>query len=195
MGNMISMVLPTDIANHFSELSSFKNKLNSKAFPTARAEDKQILLNILLHSSDISNPGKKLDTFMKWIPRVMEEFFRQGDMEEEKNMQVSMFYDRHSTSVAQCQKGFMDVIVIPTFSVLAELIPQVDEFIMPNLTANHAYYAAQLVEGSDLEEKKSRHFNFNTVKSSLTKGINVISNMRMPKMSRMFRKNLPEKTA
>ncbi len=54
---IIKMVLATDISQHFGELSLFRTKLTSKDFPTNSSEDKQSLLNILVHAADISNPG------------------------------------------------------------------------------------------------------------------------------------------
>ena len=39
-----------------------------------------------------------------WVPRVMEEFFRQGDLEAEMGLKVTPFYDRtqHVTAVPSC---------------------------------------------------------------------------------------------
>jgi len=140
---IISMVLSTDMAHHFVELSAFKNKLNTKGFPTSKSEDKQILLNIMLHSSDISNPTRLLHIYLKWVPRVMEEFFRQGDLEKTNGMQVSMFYDRYNTSIPECQKGFIEVLILPTYCVLGQIIPQIAEKLLPTLDTNLKYFAAQ----------------------------------------------------
>ena len=68
---MISMVLATDAANHFSELSLFKTKINAYVnqgtpFPDKSSEDKKILMNILLHSADMSNAARPNVLYVKW---------------------------------------------------------------------------------------------------------------------------------
>jgi len=148
--SIISMVLATDIANHFTELSALKNKLNTKGFPRKRREDKKLILDMMLHSSDIGNAARDLPTYLSWVPRVMEEFFRQGDVEKERNMTVSMFYDRTNTNIAQCQKGFIEVIVLPTYAVLGQIIPTIQDIILPSFDKNLAYFNAQLDDGDDL---------------------------------------------
>ena len=50
---------------------------------------------------------------------MMEEFFRQGDLEKEKNLPVSMFFGRENTSIPRCQLGFIDVLILPLFTVSA----------------------------------------------------------------------------
>lgn len=45
----------------------------------------------------------------------MEEFFLQGDKEASLGMPVSPFYDREKTNVAQCQMGFINVLVKPLY--------------------------------------------------------------------------------
>lgn len=159
---MIQMILATDTSNHFSELSLFKTKLHAAQtqghdFPDNRYEDdKQILMNVLLHSADIGNPCRATAIYTKWISRVMEEFFRQGDLEREKNLPVSMFFDRENTSVAKCQLGFIDVLVLPLFTVLSTLIPQVGTHCIANLERNRSYIRKQVepAQGNDGEDGK-----------------------------------------
>ena len=74
---VISMVLSTDMAFHGVVLATFKLKCNSKEFDPGQGEDKQIILNMICHSCDVSNPIKKFDVYRNWIDRVFEEFFNQ----------------------------------------------------------------------------------------------------------------------
>ena len=54
---------------------------------------------------------------------LFEEFFLQGDLEKEKSLPVSFLCDRETTNVAKNQPGFSNFIVIPLFTHLAELMP------------------------------------------------------------------------
>ena len=47
----------------------------------------QVLQN-MVHCSDLSNPTKPLEIYRKWVDRIMEEFFRQGDKEKEAGIEI-----------------------------------------------------------------------------------------------------------
>jgi hypothetical protein len=140
---MIAMVLATDIGLHFTELSFFKTKMNSKDFLSGKGENRQTLLNILLHAADISNPSRPESIYFAWVPLIMEEFFRQGDVEKSQNLPMSMFYDRDSTNIPKCQVGFIDVLVLPLFKALGALIPAVETRCVKNLASNRTTHALQ----------------------------------------------------
>jgi len=54
--------------------------------------------------------------------RVMEEFFMQGDKEKELGLPTSPFMDREKTSVAQCQIGFINVLVKPLHAEFCQFL-------------------------------------------------------------------------
>ena len=85
-------------------------------------EDVKFLLAVAMHTADISNPAKPLPICLRWTELVMEEFYRQGDMEAKLGMPISPFYDRVKTSVAQCQMGFVNVLVKPLFAEFTGLL-------------------------------------------------------------------------
>lgn len=62
---IISIVLSTDMAFHFSSLANFISRQNSNDFDPSKV-DKVICLNMLTHLSDISNPTKSWDLCKKW---------------------------------------------------------------------------------------------------------------------------------
>ena len=70
----------------------------------------QVLQN-MVHCSDLSNPTKPLDIYRKWVDRIMEEFFRQGDRERDAGMEISPMCDRHNATIEKSQVGFIDYIV------------------------------------------------------------------------------------
>jgi len=120
---IIHMVLATDMAQHFSELGKFKNKLAADDFPNPSSkEDKLLVLSLVVHACDISNPAKCSRLYLLWTERVLQEFFKQGDFEKEAGVPVSMFMDRATTNIAKCQIGFIDIIVLPFFTALQQQV-------------------------------------------------------------------------
>jgi len=120
---VIQIVLGTDMKFHFEHYTKFKTKMSSDTFqPGCEREDVKFLLSVSLHTADISNPAKNLQLCLRWTEQVMEEFFRQGDLEASMGLPVSPFYDRHTTSIAQCQMGFINVLVKPLFAEYSALL-------------------------------------------------------------------------
>lgn len=62
----------------------------------------QVLKN-MVHCADLSNPTKTLLLYRQWTERIMEEFFRQGDKERERGMEISAMCDKHTASVEKSQ--------------------------------------------------------------------------------------------
>lgn len=64
-----------------------------------------------MHCADLSNPTKPLELYRQWTDRIMEEFFRQGDKERERGMEISPMCDKHTASVEKsqvCVEGWGD---------------------------------------------------------------------------------------
>lgn len=57
----------------------------------------------MVHCADLSNPTKHLPLYRQWTERIMEEFFRQGDKERERGMEISAMCDKHTASVEKSQ--------------------------------------------------------------------------------------------
>jgi len=145
---MIEMVLHTDMSMHFSQIKQMKGVVQSAsdrrsralsqwrkikhgmliATPAPRRKsyrehfDKKTVLSLLLHSADISHPSKKWELHNQWTARCMEEFFKQGDKEQEQGLEFSPLCDRQNTMVPQSQIGFIDFIVAPTLSVCGDVV-------------------------------------------------------------------------
>ncbi|XP_069013840.1 dual specificity calcium/calmodulin-dependent 3',5'-cyclic nucleotide phosphodiesterase 1A isoform X2 [Embiotoca jacksoni] len=131
---VVEMVLATDMSCHFQQVKAMKNFLQQP-----EGIDKPKALSLLLHTADISHPAKSWDLHNRWTTSLLEEFFRQGDKESELGLPFSPLCDRKSTMVAQSQIGFIDFIVVPTFTVLTDMMerivtPLIDE-------ASHAGFA------------------------------------------------------
>ena len=95
--------------------------------------DKQDYMDLIIHTSDISNPTKIFDIYFKWAKLVVEEFYDQGD--KEKNFGLKCSCDRNKVTIYQNQLGFIDYIELPFFSLVAKVFPKLD-FLFENLNNN-----------------------------------------------------------
>ena len=57
---MIGLILATDMAKHFGELSRFKTRVSAADFAPSEG-DKELVMQMIFHLSDISNSLKKFE--------------------------------------------------------------------------------------------------------------------------------------
>jgi len=93
-----------------------------------------LLLELILHQSDISNPLKPFDVGKAWAWLVLEEFFAQGDKEKELGIPVGMLNDRNKINRYGSQHGFITFLVSPLIlsaaNVFQTLLPLCDNMAM-----------------------------------------------------------------
>jgi len=146
---MISEILVTDMANHVKVVSLIKSKISLneenknlneyklnllRGDEQTKNEEQQSLLDFMIHLADLAHNTKLFDISLKWVELLSEEFWRQGDLEKEKNLPVSFLCDRNVVNIPQSQKGFISGYVIPTFENLVSIFPTL-RFTLEN--ANH----------------------------------------------------------
>jgi hypothetical protein len=141
---VISMVLGTDMTHHFASLGDFRNltSKNSRDVSMWHAEEKSIdaFRIMVLHTSDIGNPAKSTTLAQEWSSRIVRELFTQGDEEKRMGLPVSPLCDRTTTDLASSQLGFIDFIVMPSFSALTELLPRVGDVCIKDLTQTREFW-------------------------------------------------------
>jgi hypothetical protein len=143
---MIAEILATDMANHGKVLSLIKSKIsvgeNGRDFKLnlltgneqTKNEEQQCLLDYIIHLADLAHNTRLFQISLKWVELLSEEFWRQGDLEKEKNLPISFLCDRENTNVPQSQKGFISGFILPTFECLYNIFPTL-KFTVEN--ANH----------------------------------------------------------
>jgi len=101
---VVDMVLATDMSKHMTLLADFQklvaaNKMSENGNLTLESYDDRILvLQNMIHCADLSNLTKPLDTYSKWIDRLMEEFWKQGDAERDFGLEISPMCVRSATT-------------------------------------------------------------------------------------------------
>ena len=119
---MISMILSTDMAVHFKNVDRLSAALSAGDLDLSKRDDKSFVLEMLIHSADVSNPCRQERVYRLWTDKVMAEFYNQGDLEKRGGLPVSKFFDRDNPNVPKCQVGFINFVVQPLINVVAELI-------------------------------------------------------------------------
>ena len=136
----VTTILGTDMKFHFDHLSKFKTRASGGTLDAPDRKDMRLILAMCLHgarppprvpvlppchrsptpppplaAADVSNPAKPWKLSSEWTSRVMTEFFRQGDMEMDRGLAASPFMDRAKTNIAQCQVGFINILIKPFY--------------------------------------------------------------------------------
>ncbi|XP_057700059.1 cAMP-specific 3',5'-cyclic phosphodiesterase 4C-like isoform X2 [Corythoichthys intestinalis] len=143
---VIDIVLATDMSKHMTLLADLKTMVETKKVTSSGVllldhynERIQVLRN-MVHCADLSNPTKPLPLYRQWTERIMEEFFRQGDKERERGMEISAMCDKHTASVEKSQVGFIDYIVHPLWETWADLVHPDAQELLDTLEENREWY-------------------------------------------------------
>jgi len=137
----VEVILHTDVVHHFTMvkeinvLYQMNNDLFQPSFELTEdpspielelfgnPETKKLLLNMYLHTADISNPCKPWKVCHAWALRVLEEFFVQGDIEKELGVPIQMLNDRTKVNTPNSQIGFIEFIVTPLIASCIRILP------------------------------------------------------------------------
>ncbi|KAK9824073.1 hypothetical protein WJX72_007537 [[Myrmecia] bisecta] len=110
---IINAVLSTDMTQHFTLIERFtKGKLAEP--DVSKWEDKDLLLQMVLHAADLCNPCRPKYLSVKWAELVLMEFLEQGDTEASLGMDVTPMCDRRSVVVSTNQLRFIQWFLRPT---------------------------------------------------------------------------------
>jgi hypothetical protein len=145
---MISAILATDMAHHFSKVSLMDEYISQYEndgvdwYEYVNNDDSsaQGLLNYMIHLADISNPTKMQSLAVYWAKCALAEFFSQGDLEREANLPISPLCDRENTNLATSQRDFIRFVVLPSYKVLGRLFPKIAAEIVPKADENLRYW-------------------------------------------------------
>ncbi|XP_043388417.1 cAMP-specific 3',5'-cyclic phosphodiesterase 4A isoform X2 [Chelonia mydas] len=147
---VIDMVLATDMSKHMTLLADLKTMVETKKVTSSGVllldnyTDRMQVLRNMVHCADLSNPTKPLELYRQWTDRIMEEFFRQGDKERERGMEISPMCDKHTASVEKSQVGFIDYIVHPLWETWADLVHPDAQEILDTLEDNRDWYHSMI---------------------------------------------------
>ncbi|ODM95817.1 Calcium/calmodulin-dependent 3',5'-cyclic nucleotide phosphodiesterase 1A, partial [Orchesella cincta] len=116
---VIEMVLSTDMSTHFGQIKNVRAILNGEKVSSTTTMS---LMSLLLHTADISHPGKPWRLHKKFADTILEEFFLQGDEEAKMGLPFSPLCDRNNVLIPESQISFIEFIVEPSLTIMTDLI-------------------------------------------------------------------------
>ncbi|XP_055520237.1 cAMP-specific 3',5'-cyclic phosphodiesterase 4B isoform X2 [Leucoraja erinacea] len=149
---VIDMVLATDMSKHMTLLADLKTMVETKKVTSSGVllldnyTDRMQVMRNMVHCADLSNPTKPLELYRQWTDRILEEFFRQGDRERERGMEISPMCDKHTASVEKSQVGFIDYIVHPLWETWGDLVHPDAQDILDTLEDNRYWYQSMIAQ-------------------------------------------------
>merc|ERR1719313_1277272 len=134
---IINAILHTDVIKHgemVKELSllyqmnseTFDLMEPSAAFTEALQPHQQLMLNMILHGADMSNPSRTWTLCKKYSYLILDEFFNQGDEEKKKGIPVQMLNDRDKINRPNSQIGFIEFMIVPMIESMVLIFPPLD---------------------------------------------------------------------
>lgn len=134
---ILAIILGTDMAHHFEQIKLATlflevNGEETKAFCKDEIstlsclddnKNRLLIIELVLHCSDISNPFKPFETCKSWANLIVIEFGIQGDKEKEAGLPVSPMMDREQIVLCNMQMGFIEYVVAPMIVAFVEIFP------------------------------------------------------------------------
>ena len=136
-----NLVLATDAANHVQLYLEINAMVSMNKQPhELNHVDKLSLMKNIIHTADVSNPTKPLDQYKIWINRVMSEFFRQGEKERSKGLDISTLCDRSNADLPMSQVNFINYIVEPLWTYVGKFVGKGLEVYLKRMEENKEYF-------------------------------------------------------
>lgn len=134
---ILTIILGTDMSHHFEQIKQAtlflevngeetkefsKNQLNTMSCLDDE-KNRMLIMELVLHCSDISNPFKPFVTCKNWANLIVIEFGLQGDKEKEAGVPISPMMDREQIVLCNMQMGFIEYVVAPLIIAFIEIFP------------------------------------------------------------------------
>ena len=149
---VIQLILATDSSVHFQLVAELRMRLLGKSLfedPQLEETDRRVVLSGLLRAADLGYHAMPLDVHKDWVERLAEEYAQQGDDEKALGMCISPMCDRQSQDIPSMQIGFMNLVVMPLFDEVFNLVKlqnqmALDAFgvVCAQLVTNHGHWSA-----------------------------------------------------
>ncbi|CAG9461371.1 unnamed protein product [Pedinophyceae sp. YPF-701] len=156
----VSAILGTDMAIHFDLIAGLETMTEAALWVSENAaphdedshvvtsaltpQQKKLLIQSLLHLADLSHVLKTGSTNIEWTKRVMDEFFAQGEMESSLGIPSLPIMNAKETYVPGGQVEFLEIIIRPFVSALAERIPSLKRTITRALYRTYRTWVAMV---------------------------------------------------
>lgn len=150
-GNVIDMVLATELGKHFEHVNKFISSTRPVDDPERSPRVSQLSLSqsdnddnelrtlvkrVLIKVADVSNPARSREQCIEWTRRICEEYFAQTQEESDKGLPIVMpTFQRDVCSIPKTQTAFINYFLLDMFDAWHEFcdVPKVREHLRDNL--------------------------------------------------------------
>lgn len=141
--HIVRCILGTDMKHHTKLLSELALVGSVSEFENV-PEGRQLMLNMIIHGSDLASVGRPLRVALKWVERVCAEFTQQAARSAELGINVPPHLLNLQDEGTRCrlQMSFIDYLVAPLWTTISALVPAASET-LDNLRANRLYFGEQ----------------------------------------------------
>ncbi|KAF4316281.1 hypothetical protein G195_010309 [Phytophthora kernoviae 00238/432] len=141
--NIVRCILGTDMKHHTRLLSDLTVVGNVSEFENV-PDGRQLMLNMIIHGSDLASVGRPLRVALKWVERVCAEFTQQADRSTELGINVPPHLLNLQDEGSRCrlQMNFIDYLVAPLWVTITRLVPSATNT-LDNLRSNRLYFSEQ----------------------------------------------------
>ncbi|XP_071847542.1 cGMP-dependent 3',5'-cyclic phosphodiesterase-like isoform X2 [Apostichopus japonicus] len=120
---MQDIILATDLAHHLRIINELK-QMASDGYVKSNPRHRQLLMCLLMTSSDLSDQTKNWMTTKKIAELIYREFFTQGDLEKAMGLETPEMFDREKAFIPELQINFLEHIAQPVFLILHDIFPK-----------------------------------------------------------------------
>ena len=141
---IIAVILSTDMTKHFAVTSEFRS--HGDVFLPEDEADRLLLSKVIMHAADIGNAVRPFHVNNIMSQRVHLEFHLQAAREKEEALPITFSVDTaNAVSCSEVEVNFLDLIVVPLWERLVEVLPEMEPQFL-RLLDNRARYRAMLGE-------------------------------------------------
>ena len=93
---------------------------------------------MLIKCCDVSNEVRPKEMSEPWVDCLLQEYFKQSELEKKKGLPVAPFMDKDKVTKPKAQIGFIKFVLIPMFQLMKEvmlgcsIIPRPRPSFLPN---------------------------------------------------------------
>jgi hypothetical protein len=137
---MSEMILATDLKQHVSIMSEFKERETDFA---SDVEGKTLALKMALKVADIAHATHSREQHKLWTDRLEAECWRQGDLEKSYGLAVSPLADRDASKMRHGQTGFFDMVILPMIEAFVSRVCESAQPLLDSARDNRSLWAEQ----------------------------------------------------
>jgi hypothetical protein len=116
-------------------------------------ETRRMIRNVILHFTDNSHPLKNFVLCKEWSLRILEEFFTQGDLEQQNNLPVQPLNDRSKTNVPFSQISFIEFFAAPLMIATVRILVPLEDRIEV-LLSNAVSWMEEWAQGDGVTQEE-----------------------------------------